>query len=482
MNGKSKTFAILSYIYILLPIIIFLIGWCNPLIATVGTLICLVSLYFACKNAPELWSPDSKRGYFFICGLFIISLVWVYFSGIGALVFQNMDHNCRNPIFELLINNSWPVIVDGKTYLNTNQPLMLTYYIAFWLPSACIGKLFNSIQVGYYAQMLWASFGIFLTFYYILSFLKKKNYIPIFIFIFFSGLDVLGGNITNYANVTDWVSHLEWWFPYVQFSSFTTQLFWVFNQAIPAWIITLVLLQEKNNKNIIFLYSCMLLHSTLPAIGIFPIVTYLMWKNNKDIDRNCLTINHIKESIKSACTVQNILCSIVILIFSYLYLSGNISGGKSTFWNPSLNIMILYVTIFLTLEVGLYLLLVLKYNKKEPLFYIITLMFILYPFIRIGNGADFCMRATIPALVILYLMVVKVFDSEFKKNRLIKITLIMLLLIGAINPIHEFTRTIYFTSIGYTKIKSQLRGTNFFSYVDGNRFIKYVGKVSKNNE
>lgn len=482
MDGKSKTFAILAYIYILIPIIIFLIGWCNPFIAIIGTLICVISLYLAIKNAPELWFPNSRKGYFFIFGLFIISLVWVYFSGIGALVFQNLDHNCRNPIFELLINNSWPVIVDGKTYLNTSQPLMLTYYIAFWLPSACIGKLFNSIQIGYYAQILWATFGVFFIFYYILSFLKKKNYIPILIFIFFSGLDFLGCEITHRDNLSNWISHIEWWFPSVQFSSFTTQLFWVFNQAIPAWIITLVLLQEKNNKNIMFLYACMFLHSTLPAIGIFPIIAYLMYRNSKNLDRNLITLKHIKESIKNACTFQNIICSIIILFTSYLYLSGNLSGEKTSFWSPSYQIIVLYIITFLMLEVGIYLLLVLKYNKKEPLFYIITLIFIFYPFIKIGNSADFCMRATIPALTILYLMVVKVLDSEFKKDTLLKIGLIITLLIGAINPIHEFARTIYYTSLGYTKIKSQLKGTNFFSYVDGNRFIKYIGKVSKNNE
>ena len=39
--------------------------------------------------------------------------------------------------------------------------------------------------------------------------------------------------------------HIEWWARFYQFSSFTTQLFWVFNQAVPAWIATLLVLSTK---------------------------------------------------------------------------------------------------------------------------------------------------------------------------------------------------------------------------------------------
>ena len=61
------------------------------------------------------------------------------------------------------------------------------------------------------------------------------------IMIFFSGLDIIGcfiqeWNFQSFASIL----HLEWWLEGFQFSSNTTCLFWVYNQAVPAWIATLL--------------------------------------------------------------------------------------------------------------------------------------------------------------------------------------------------------------------------------------------------
>lgn len=106
-------------------------------------------------------------------------------------------------------------------------------------------------------------------------------------------------------------------------------------------------------------------------------------------------------------------------------------------------------------------------------------MFIIYPFLGIGSSYDFCMRGTIPALVILYLLVVKVIDSrDILRNKFAAFVLVIALLLGSITPIHEFARTIYYTNLGYGKIYPNLKGTNFFAYVDGNTFLKYFGKAT----
>jgi hypothetical protein len=202
MNKTSNIFAILGYVYLALPIIIFFIGWCNVPTAIVGTLIILVSLFLAVKNAPQLWLPKDKKQVLFLVSLFVIALIWVYLSGIGALVYQNQDHDCRNPIFEMLVTQPWPVV-------HNEYSAFMSYYIAFWLPSAVMGKIFGSVQVGYCSQILWAAIGIFLFFYYVLAGLRKKNYIPIIIFIFFSGLDILGELIfLNFDSVIKITSHL----------------------------------------------------------------------------------------------------------------------------------------------------------------------------------------------------------------------------------------------------------------------------------
>ena len=477
MEKKSSLFVIAGYIYLVLPVLIFFIGWCNPFIAALGLLIIGLSTYFLIKNSPKLWIPADKKEWFILCAAGIICLLWTCSSGIGALVFQNSDHTARNAIFEYLVNMDWPVVFKEDS-------LMLVYYIGFWLPSAVAGKLLDSVQAGYIFQVFWAFSGVFLTMYYILSGLKKKTLFPLIIFIFFSGLDYIGSVALlgfQKHNPFELTSHLEWWLPGFQFSSFTTQLYWVFNQAIPAWVVTMLILKEKNNKSIIFLYSCLLLSATLPAIGMLPIVAYIMLKNGENDLKMLLSVSHIFNSIKTAFSFPNIIGGLFVAIVSYAYLSGNMSGTVCySLFFPAF-MFILWLFSFFLLEVGLYILLVCRQKYKEPLFYICILVFLIYPFFHIGHAADFCMRATIPALIILYLFIVEVFDNnDFKKNKISYIVIILVLAIGSITPIHEMARTIVNTSKGIIKAPCILNGDNFYGLLTNNKFLMTFGKKIKN--
>ena len=68
-------------------------------------------------------------------------------------------------------------------------------------------------------------------------------------------------------------------------------------------------------------------------------------------------------------------------------------------------------------------------------------------------------------------------NLSFKKQKIAHILLILALAAGAVTPIHEMARTIFYTSKGYTKIQSDLQGTNFFGMVENNKFLKYFGKT-----
>ena len=482
MTTTSKIFARLAYGYIVLPILIFFIGWCNPLVAVLGSIIILVSFYFTCKNAPELWSPTSRKQWFFLISLVLVALVWVCWSGIGALVFQNPDHSCRNPIFELLVTKPWPVLAEfRKGFFSTvENPIVMTYYIGFWLPPALVGKVFNSVQIGYYAQIIWATFGVFLVFYYILASVKKKNYLPIFLFLIFSGMDFLGATLLKKFYLYPLVRNIEWWLAGFNYESFTTQLFWVFNQALPAWLVTVMLLHEKNNKSILFLYSCLLIHATLPSMGLFPIVAYLMLKNGNTPSKEWFDFNYIKDCIKSAFTFQNTLGMFLITVISYFYLTQNISGGNMGIVPHLWFNILVYMIVYFPIEVGIYLAVVWRYNKNNPLLYLITAWLLIIPHIQVGFTIDFGMRACIPSLVILFLFVAKTLDEgKIQKDKFAYTILILALIIGSISPLHEFSRTVIRTSRGITKAKSELSVPNFFAYIQDNKFLMYFGKKPK---
>lgn len=476
MKSTSVWPAWLGYSYLILPILIFLIGFCNIATALTGTVVVAVSSYFLFKNAPRLWVPATpqERILVFVCAL--VCLGWVYSSGIGAHVFQNSDHVARNAIFEYLVTQPWPVLFnDGKT--------MLSYYIGFWLPAAAVAKLFHSITLGYNFQIIWGTLGTFLAVYYLLAALNKKTKWVLWVFIFFSGLDMIGSMLfldIHPFNPFVLIEHIEWWVPRFQFSSNTTQLYWVFNQAIPAWVLTLLLYHEKNNKGLVFLYACGFICATLPTIGLLPFLAWWCMQNGEKNLKTVFTPGHLGKAFKNSLTVANLIGAGFITLVSYAYLSGNISGTntgalfQNISWFVWLKTVLFWFLPFFILEAGAYLACVVPLQYKNPLFYICLACLLIYPFIHVGNAPDFCMRATIPALLLVCLFVLQSLQEE--KNHWLRLILVMLLLLGSITPIHEMARTGVLTSKGYRKQSSRLGGKNFFSYTQNNTFLKYFGK------
>ena len=74
-------------------------------------------------------------------------------------------------------------------------------------------------------------------------------------------------------------------------------------------------------------------------------------------------------------------------------------------------------------------------------------MLILIPFFRIDQQNNFCMRASMPALMLISLFTVKFLLelSESKKLTLNNILLIILFLIGSATPVTEFYRGLHYT-------------------------------------
>ncbi|MEF9942542.1 MAG: hypothetical protein RR705_03885 [Lachnospiraceae bacterium] len=499
MEEKSSKLGLqLAYGYLLLPFLIFVIGWVKVYLAIPIVLIVFFCFLKACKDTSKVWVPKITKENLGVL-LFIIGIcaLWVYFSGIGKFVFQNADHTVRNTIFNLLVERDWPIINYEilKSELPKTSATGLVYYIGFWLPSAIIGKMFG-LRIGYYSQALWALFGILLIYYFICSISKKIEVWPLIILIFFSGLDILGHYLigTDMSDIGRTL-HLEWWDTPYQFSGMTTQLFWVFNQAVPAWLCTILIYVQKNNRTIVFILACSMLSSTFPFIGLLLIAAFFACTRNYQLTgQEDHKVNRCKQHmqlfLRDTFTLQNVVGGGIIGIVSYLYLSSNIAGdqvmetsSRGIMWEPSLVKWILFFVI----EVGIYMMLIYKYEKKNLLFYFIVLNLVVLSLIKVGTSNDFCMRASIPALFILMLMVIDaVRQSWGLKDYKTFIALMIALSIGGVTSLHEFTRT---TTETITRINNNqivyaedadevevLNSSNFVGNVHDNFFFEYLAK------
>lgn len=143
--------------------------------------------------------------------------------------------------------------------------------------------------------------------------------------------------------------------------------------------------------------------------------------------------------------------------------------------------------MFILLEIGVYFLILYKYQKKNALYYYILINLLLIPFFKIGAASDFCMRASIPALLILMVFVMDtLIEANQEKDWTIVGMLVLTLLIGSVTPIHEIGRT-FRETIDRLYTEEQvyeepvepyelLNAGNFSGPTDHSFFFKYIAK------
>ena len=485
---RQKILKSFAYLYLFLPILIFFAGWIKPLISIPLCLVICFCIFRMIKKQKDMWMPTfNKEIFFLLLPIIVILILWVYFSGIGGFVFQNKDHWWRNETFNLLVQKDWPVIV--KMNMNgTMQPRALIYYIGFWLPSAVVGKLFG-LNAGYAFQALWAVLGLFIIYYLISERLSSFSIKSLLCLIFFSGLDIIGCFLLQ-INLSDFEHflHIEWWSGF-EFSSNTTQLFWVFNQSIYAWLLTLLILRQKDNRHLIFFWSCGLLECTLPFVGMLPFLVYKIFDNtfHSDITISTSKCKFALLKFNHLFSIENILGGGCIGIVSFLYEIGNISANNHSSkvtWTKGY--LMLYI-LFLLLEVGLYAFVIYQYQKENLLYWISLTTLAICPILHVGNGQDFCLKASIPALFVLMLLLMDTWKMAYRQhNHHIVIAITLLLLCGSITPCGEFIRTFRNTNMLYhsnqtimaqpVSIDEIMCYPNFSGNADESIFFKYIAK------
>ncbi|MBL8091719.1 MAG: hypothetical protein JNJ43_15385, partial [Anaerolineales bacterium] len=327
MNNLNR----ISIVYLIFPFLLFLYGWLRLSIAIPISLIILFTLYQLLKQSPISNSSLSTFHTSTTVYCLLITALWLFLSGIGGYTFQNWDHHWRNAVFHDLINFDFPVYYSQP---ETGPIKMLVYYVGYWLPSTLVGKYFGW-GVANLFLFLWSWLGVILVALHLANFLKISPFKTTLLLIFFSGLDSLGVLFfpQEYPTLFPFVTHLEIWSGNLQYSSFTTQLFWVFNQAIPAWLCITMLVTLSEAKGLrdssltsfaqndikwllIFIWSLCFFFAPLASIGLFPYALIEIFKstNLKSLFKN---INY-----------PLLLSSIIIFLISYFYFSSNTAAQE----------------------------------------------------------------------------------------------------------------------------------------------------------
>jgi hypothetical protein len=443
----------ISILYLTIPFLIFLFGWLRLSIAIPISLIIIFTLYQLLKNNSPILQfsnfPLSTFHFPTTAYCLLITFSWLFFSGIGGYGFQNWDHHWRNAVFHDLINFDFPVYYSQP---ESGPVKMLVYYVGYWLPSAIVGK-YLGWGVANLFLFLWSWLGVILVTLQLANFLKTSAIKTSLLLIFFSGLDALGVLLfpQEYPTLFPAVTHLEIWSGNLQYSSFTTQLFWVFNQAIPAWLcITLIMessglpleKREQSPTIVIFIWSLCFFFAPLASIGLFPYLLIEIFKNT-----------NLKSLIKNINYPLIISSAIIFLLSSFFFSSNTAAQTRGFQFIPFTEFI-----FFFLLEGGILWLLLAPSKYRDPRWIVTGILLIIISFIQIGSGRDFVMRASMAPLFYLMILTAEIiFSTNISKQ--LRITLYVILFIGALTPLYEINRSIYRTYEYYFILDAEQRLT-----------------------
>jgi hypothetical protein len=422
-----------AYVYIVLPYIIFAVGWLKWYYAALISLVVIISSLLSLRNHTDLKQADLRKHAKKIGVAIVVILAWVYFSGIGGYSYQQGDHNYRNAIFRDLISHKWPVLYNVNWLGDNSTTYMMTYYIGYWLPSVVVGKLFGA-GVADLALYLWSVIGVGLVYYFICRLLNRATLMALLVFIFFGTLYIFGDFARLPIKTVLLSDYFLWAEGMVMAGSATGLLYEVFNQSVVPWLILLLIMNNMPKQNIFFIYFFCFFQGPFAFIGLFPFVVYFSCKDLFDEGG----INVVKK-LFSFFSFQNIVGATFVFLPVYLYLSANSSAQHFALLHLN---KFKYVQ-FVILSFGILAAILFPKYRKEPLYYISIAIMCIVPFFQLGHGMDLCGRVSIPATIVVTILVIR-FLLEERGNKL-RPVLIIYVLLSAIEPIGTITRSVIFT-------------------------------------
>ena len=488
-----------ALIFLALPVVIFFLGYLKIWWAILFSLALAVPVVLAVrdykKKAADTALPDpyAKRIEFSpscIVFLAIVIPLVVYWGGIGEFGCCSADHRVRYAILNDLVEYKWPVVYDFSTQQNPAVAAQLgsgtaafSYYFVFWMIPALVGKLFGLLAARI-ALCLWSGFGIFLVFTGA-SFLYKRSSKALFFFlIVFAGFDIIPYTINKIIGVeTTW----EGWNSHLFIHGNFFQIMNVFNQSLPGWLITILLLMAKDSRSIGLLGGLMFCYSPWATIGIFPMCVCRIILLNREKEENGAKKLVPKTLLKNILTPANILPPVAaLIIFGLMYTANpNATGDNgliwkfyATWWGPFVDYF-----KYVLFEFGIWSILIFKLHKKDPMFWTAIGTLLVLPVYKISVANDFIMRGSMaPAFLICLYSVMFVTDNfemcRSKKLELKKAIIGRLVLITALVAAYVPANYILYTAL----ISYQMHFTDEVNYEDEIHKIGSFGNIIEYDE
>lgn len=400
-------------LWLAIPIVIFLFGWFNLLIAIIASGALLYALFVIfrsdVKDAVGIAPLKVNRVYWWsLIGIILLLLL----CGHGALFYQQWDWQFRNALFFDLARRPWPVTYDA------DGPELLCYYFAFFLPGALVSKITGLIIPGDIIQFLYAAWGLSIAFNFVCSLSGGKSLwwmLPLMVI--FAGADTLVSTmLVSFTEVGEWWPDRSLIFDYYKSFSLFEQLSLIFNQAIPCWVaLPLIYAWRKNPEKMLLISSLLFVFAPLPCVGIAVPVTY--W-----CVRGWRTLLGIP-------LVASILIAVPTGLF---YLSNSNAAATEMLSSLPPDRLLFLAIVFLIFGIGIWLPFIWEKIKKNITFWLLVPVALILPFVAVGDSSDLGTRASIPLMLFIFYAVIRAISQyDFRKKPVIRILFLCAVSISA---------------------------------------------------
>lgn len=325
-----------ALLYLLLPAILFLFGWVTCVIALPLAVMLICSTLYVWRQIGKTRQPANsvfvctKNDLFALALALLIALFMVEAISFHAHLYQPGDFWIRNPIYNMLLTQDWPIYGQtGKQFI---------YYHDFWLVPAWISRVLPVISPQT-VLFIWTYIGLALAIALFFSRFRSKVLLFLLFLIFF-------GTISNNINpiykylIAEKGAHPEFAdiliiLDYLGFGTSTRfHSFWNcfchgFNSILPGLVfISVVFSRCIPVKYLFFVLGLSSVYSPLASVLMFP---YLA----KSLFNNRFTINSFKETVFN---VPLWICAACVLLHAMFFigLSGQEAGTEWRFiWSDS---------------------------------------------------------------------------------------------------------------------------------------------------
>ena len=425
---KYKYIVLSAYLYMLVPIVLFLSMWLKWYL---GIPMAIGLIYGLIHMMKTEYKTDRQIVIPYKTTVFILLVVMVYVwaTGQGGFFFQYSDNHLRNAIFRDLVDYKWPVIYD-----QTNNALV--YYLLHWLIPATIGKLTKSFLLARIALYIWTLFGVVLVLLLLWLILNVntvwKMWIVAGVFMGWSGINIIGGVISNVFGLISFdLNTFRWWTNFgldgqgygYMFRSNCDQLCSVYNQTVAPWLAVPLLIDKPKQQNFMFLGFCIFAYAPFPFLGLVAIMFFYFVKSLIA----CKTIKIILGEFRKVFSLQNVMALCIIFpVFALYYTcniaatSGSSSGGIIGLYVPLENFTyktLIILLLFYFIQFGVYVLLIRKDYSNDALFKFMVIGMCVVPLFQIGTMADFCWNVSVPFFFLLMIYCIKYIFNNVKKER-----------------------------------------------------------------